>query len=92
MAAGVVAAFVGCLNDRGLMMARKIRMTEDEYLDGRMNYVGYCLKCGDEAYNVEPDARKHTCDSCGAAAVYGIEDLLMTGRLDIKSASYKGAK
>jgi hypothetical protein len=62
-------------------MPKKIRLTEDEYITGREDYVGYCLKCCDEAYNVEPDARRHSCESCGAAAVYGIEELLMTGRL-----------
>jgi hypothetical protein len=64
-------------------MPKKIRLTEDQYISGREDYKGYCLKCGDEAYCVEPDARRHSCDSCGAAAVYGIEDLLMSGRLVI---------
>jgi hypothetical protein len=73
-------------------MPKKIRLTEDEYISGREEYVGYCIKCGDEAFGVEPDARRCFCESCGAPAVYGIEDLLMTGRLDIKSANYKGAK
>lgn len=41
--------------------------------------LGFCLACGDEAYNVEPDARKYECESCGAKQVYGAEELLMMG-------------
>lgn len=38
---------------------------------------GFCLACGSEADNVEPDARRYTCDTCGADAVYGAEELLI---------------
>jgi hypothetical protein len=41
------------------------------------DYVGFCLSCGSEASNVEPDARRYTCESCGDHAVYGAEELLM---------------
>lgn len=40
-------------------------------------YMGFCLACGDEAYNVEPDARRYECESCGESKVYGAEELLM---------------
>jgi len=39
--------------------------------------MGFCIACGAEAYNVEPDARKYECDECGAEKVYGAEELLM---------------
>ena len=39
--------------------------------------MGFCLACGDEAYGVEPDARKYECESCGKPKVYGAEELLM---------------
>jgi predicted RNA-binding Zn-ribbon protein involved in translation (DUF1610 family) len=39
--------------------------------------VGFCIACGDEAYGVEPDARRYSCESCGEAQVYGAEELLM---------------
>ena len=39
--------------------------------------MGFCLVCGDEAYGVEPDARKYECESCGASKVYGAEELLL---------------
>lgn len=37
---------------------------------------GICLACGEEAYGVEPDARKYECESCGENRVYGAEELL----------------
>ena len=41
--------------------------------------TGFCLACGEQAYSVEPDARKHTCESCGEARVYGAPEILMMG-------------
>lgn len=41
--------------------------------------TGFCVSCGEEAYGVEPDARKYECESCEAKAVYGYEELLMAG-------------
>jgi predicted RNA-binding Zn-ribbon protein involved in translation (DUF1610 family) len=40
-------------------------------------YMGFCIGCGAEAYNVEPDARKYECEECGENKVYGAEELLM---------------
>ena len=39
---------------------------------------GFCLACGAEAFGVEPDARGYDCESCGAAKVYGAEELLLS--------------
>ena len=41
------------------------------------DYMGFCRACGEEAYGVEPDARKYECECCGAHAVYGAEELLL---------------
>jgi hypothetical protein len=38
--------------------------------------LGFCLGCGAEAHNVEPDARRLTCES-GKAMVYGSEEILL---------------
>ena len=40
---------------------------------------GFCLACGEVAYGVEPDARKYECECCGAAKVYGGEELALMG-------------
>ena len=38
---------------------------------------GFCIKCGCENDGCEPDARRYRCESCGAMAVYGAEELLL---------------
>ena len=43
------------------------------------NTSGYCLACGAKAHNVEPDARKYTCESCQAPKVFGAEELMLMG-------------
>jgi predicted RNA-binding Zn-ribbon protein involved in translation (DUF1610 family) len=39
--------------------------------------LGFCIACGEEAYGVEPDARKYKCETCGKKKVYGAEELLI---------------
>lgn len=39
---------------------------------------GFCLACGD-TQTAEPDAEKYTCESCGEAKVYGVEELMLRG-------------
>ena len=56
--------------------------SEDE-MDGT---TGFCLACGSEAGGVEPDARQYTCEACGAAKVYGLEELLLMGLLTFAEA------
>ena len=38
---------------------------------------GFCIECGTDQDDVEPDACAYRCDSCGAMAVYGAEELLI---------------
>lgn len=40
-------------------------------------YIGFCLACGSEAWEVEPDARKYHCEECHANKVYGAEEILL---------------
>lgn len=47
-------------------------------------YLGFCLACGAEAHNVEPDARRYTCEACGAEKVYGLEELLLMNLLQFE--------
>jgi hypothetical protein len=49
-----------------------------------MSDNGWCIACGEEAYGVEPDARKYECECCEKRAVYGYQELLMMGLLTIK--------
>ena len=39
--------------------------------------IGFCIACGEQAFDVEPDARKYECESCGEHKVYGAEELLL---------------
>lgn len=39
--------------------------------------LGFCVKCGAEAFSVEPDARRYKCESCGEMAVFGAQELLI---------------
>jgi len=58
-------------------------MTEDEYHIMDEDSGGFCLACGADACGVEPDARKYECEVCGEAKVYGLQELLMAGRVKI---------
>ena len=41
--------------------------------------TGFCIACGAQADGVEPDARHYVCEACGAAKVFGAEELLIMG-------------
>lgn len=63
------------------MATRKVRPDPDAILraveeDG---CTGFCIECGEEQGGCEPDARKYRCESCGAFAVYGAEELVLMG-------------
>jgi DNA-directed RNA polymerase subunit RPC12/RpoP len=40
---------------------------------------GFCIACGAESGQVEPDARRYVCEACGERKVYGAEELLVLG-------------
>ena len=58
-----------------------MRICQDEIIAAieSGDYMGFCTKCGAEAFGVEPDARKYVCAICGSRAVYGAEELLIMG-------------
>ena len=45
--------------------------------------TGFCIYCGNEASNIEPDARRYKCESCGNEGVYGLEELLVQGLVKV---------
>ena len=61
-----------------------IVLSESEYFRLNEDCGGFCLACGDEAYGVEPDARHRRCESCGEFRVFGAEELLVMGKLEIE--------
>ncbi len=46
--------------------------------------MGLCLACGEEAYDVEPDARRYECGACGEHKVYGLPELMMMGLVGLE--------
>ncbi len=61
--------------------AMRIEATSEDIQEGTL---GACLACGEQAYGVEPDAREYECDSCGEKKVYGLEEILMMGLIDLE--------
>lgn len=72
------------LNTKGLPMCMKVngRLVVDAS-DVRDGTMGVCLGCGEEAYGVEPDARGYVCESCGEPKVYGLEEAVIMGVVDV---------
>ena len=61
------------------MMKRHKSITLDRVMEAveRDDHEGLCGACGEEAYDVEPDARKYECEACGEHQVYGAEEWLL---------------
>ena len=61
-----------------------ITITEDEYRQHCNDHDGVCLGCREfTCGGVEPDAEMYPCDCCGERKVYGTEQALLWGRLEI---------
>ena len=58
-------------------------MTESELRDASEESQGFCVRCGEIADGVEPDATRYKCEGCGEYGVYGFEQLLIMGGLRI---------
>ena len=58
-------------------------ITEDRVLDAvRSEMSGlenpsFCLACGEDASECEPDAERYPCEACGVRAVYGAEQVMI---------------
>lgn len=65
------------------MKNRQICLTIDEYHTDSEDGTGYCLNCGEPGGYCEPDAEKYKCENCGKLELYGVELLLVMGRIDL---------
>ena len=54
--------------------------------------MGFCVFCGEEAYGVEPDARKYECECCERRGVYGCEELILMGYITIEDSDETSCK
>jgi hypothetical protein len=62
-----------CTIHPNVTIDRVMGATEDD------DNLGICLYCGDDAYGVEPDAERYTCEGCQQPYVYGAEQLIVLG-------------
>lgn len=46
--------------------------------------MGVCTECGNEQDCCEPDARRYTCEDCGSRSVYGMDELLCMGMIELE--------
>jgi hypothetical protein len=60
-----------------------IKMTTQRYerLDSAND--GICIKCGAENSCVEPDAENYECEACEEDAVFGMQQALICGHVEI---------
>ena len=60
-------------------------MTIAEYEDHMcgLDTTGICLTCGCQQEGCEPDARFYACDVCGEKQVFGLEEALICGYLEL---------
>jgi hypothetical protein len=59
-------------------------MSEADFKNRDDQYVGLCLKCGHERSCCEPDAREYDCEECDENQVYGMQELLVMGKIRIE--------
>lgn len=58
-------------------------ITEERVMDAvtrretSLDNPGFCIACGADADDCEPDARHYTCEECEQTEVFGAEELLL---------------
>jgi hypothetical protein len=58
-------------------------MSSEEFVEVTESNEGFCMTCGETASGVEPDAREYVCECCGQPAVYGYEELMLMGEVEL---------
>ncbi len=58
-------------------------MSSEEFVEVTEAYEGFCVVCGETASGVEPDAREYICECCGQPGVFGLEELMMMGDVEL---------
>lgn len=64
--------------------AGTITMLESDFHDLDSRSRGICMECGAERDNCEPDASHYDCEECGMDEVYGVQELLLMGKIEFK--------
>lgn len=74
------------LEQRVLDMAktRTIVISENEFSELNEDCGGICIACESRQYGgCEPDARNYPCEECGESKVFGVEELLIMGLIEL---------
>ena len=55
------------------------------------DFAGFCLVCQDitREFDTEPDAEEYECPVCGTDSVYGIEECLIRGWIEVTEDDYE---
>ena len=65
-------------------VAQPVQLSVAECHRASGSYEGFCTNCREITNSgVEPDARRYECESCGGRTVYGIEEALLMGAIEI---------
>jgi hypothetical protein len=61
-------------------------MSPDEYHDHCNNDDGFCKTCDAVTRfgSTEPDAREYPCEVCGERSVYGMEEAMLMGLIEME--------
>lgn len=63
-----------------IMAKKRFSIGYDDVVDGT---IGICISCGDIVHGIEPDARGYRCENCGRDTVYGAEEAVLMGAVDL---------
>lgn len=60
-----------------------LTLTESEFKEYSDDNMGVCLACEELQSGCEPDAENYKCECCGELKVFGLEEALIMGEIDI---------
>ena len=60
-------------------MMTKQTFSLEQIEQAMQDQTGFCIVCGYEQDNCEPDARDYCCEDCDCNSVYGAEELALMG-------------
>lgn len=58
-------------------------LSSEEFVEVAEADEGFCVVCGETASGVEPDACSYICENCGQPDVYGYEELMLMGDVEL---------
>jgi hypothetical protein len=59
------------------------KMTIEAFQEAQSNYIGWCRNCGCERDSTEPDAEEYDCPECGENQVFGADEFLIRGWIEL---------